>query len=83
MCVRASSHPLPLDDLDVVLRPGVVALRTQSPPEVTPQLPMKGQHGSDHRPEGRRDIDRKREREGERDGENKSEDILTHSWCQG
>lgn len=59
--MRVSSHPLPLDDLDVVLRPGVVALRTQSPPEVTPQLPMKGQHGGDHRPVGQRDIDRERE----------------------
>lgn len=45
-------HPLPLDDLDVVLGPGVEPLWTQSAPEVTPQLPVFGQHGGDDGPGG-------------------------------
>lgn len=53
MC--ACSHPLPLDDLDVVLRPGVESFRTQGAPEVAPQLPVSGQHRSYDGPDGKQE----------------------------
>lgn len=52
VCVCARSHPLPLDDLDVVFRPGVESFRTQGAPEVAPQLPVFGQHRSYDEPDG-------------------------------
>lgn len=51
VCVCAHSHPLSLDNLDVVLRSGVVSFRTQSSPEVTPQFAVFGQHRSYNRPD--------------------------------
>lgn len=35
-------HSLPLNDVDVVLRPGVVAVQAQSSPEVRPQVAVTG-----------------------------------------
>lgn len=53
------SHTPPLHNVHIVLGTGIVAICTESPPEVRPQPPMPGHQRGNDVPEGREHLSRR------------------------